>query len=321
MIVRPPNTVNLKLLRVFESVARHGSFSRAAAELSRSQATVSLQIRELEAQMGLRLLDRTTRRVTLTEPGITLADALAVGFQTIGEGVAAAREHADGRQGRLLIACVPSLSSVRLPSMLASYRTRDKTTRIEVEELTSSEIVAAMMQDAIEFGIGPCAEPCPPEIAFTSVIEEPLCALVRTSLAPRGETTITLEVLATMPLVMLSGSVLLQLQLEEAASSRGMRFRAQTEVRHVQTAIGMAAAGVGVAIVPKLAMPEHLGPELTLLPIVDPTLVRRVGIIARRGRPLRPVALRLARFVGAALAGAITQPVTEIDSGNDDESS
>jgi DNA-binding transcriptional LysR family regulator len=60
---------NLKLLRTFEAVASHLSFSRAAAELGRSQGTLSVQVRELERQLNVPLLERTTRRVLLTCSG------------------------------------------------------------------------------------------------------------------------------------------------------------------------------------------------------------------------------------------------------------
>lgn len=296
--------LNIKLLRVFETVARHGSFSRAASELGRSPATVSEQVRDLEAQLDVRLVERTTRAVALTEAGQVLADSLTSGLATIAAGVEALRSQAEERRVRLLIACVPSLSSVHLPRMLARYLARNPAMRIEVRELTSAEIVTAVTTDAVEFGIGPCADPPPSDVGFTPVVEEPLHALVPRALAEGWSGTLPFSALAALPLVMLPGSVLLQRMLAEAAARNQLDLKPQTEVRHVQTAIAMAAAGVGAAIVPQLALPEVAHPGTVCLRITEPALIRHVGIITRRGQPLRPTAVRLARYVSSSLAEA-----------------
>lgn len=75
--------INLKLLRTFESVARHRSFTRAAAELHRAQPTVSSQVNAVEAQLGIPLLERTSRRVALTSAGESLAVTLAPAFLAV----------------------------------------------------------------------------------------------------------------------------------------------------------------------------------------------------------------------------------------------
>ena len=294
--------VNLKLLRTFDAVARHGSFTRAAAELGRTQSTVSNQLRELEQQLGAPLLDRTSRRIKLTKAGRALVVPLSEGLRLILEGLAAVKGVADERQSRVLIACVPSLSVVLLPRVLSTYQTRDKATRIDVSEITSGEIIAAMGDDALDFGVGPCSSPLPAGVSFTPAVEEPLIVLLRRADAAGLSHSISFVVLATLPLVTLSGSVLLQRQLHEAADRHGIQLHSRTEVRHVHTAIGMARAGIGAAIVPRLALPEVLDTDIVALPLMDPPLVRKVGIIARQGVTLRPEAGRLARYIRSALA-------------------
>ncbi len=235
--------INLKLLRSFEAVARHRSFTRAAIDLKRTQSTVSAQVSELEQQLGVMLIERTSRRVALTAAGEALAVAVSEALRLIHDGLGAARNFGDDRRGRIVIACVPSLSSVLLPSILAAYRCRDKTTRIDVEELTSSEIVTAIGAAAIDFGIGPCIEPSPPDINFTVATEEPLCVLLQAGDATAFGQAVPFDALVSLQLITLSGSVLLQNLLEEQANAHGMRLSSHAEVRHVQTAIGMARAG------------------------------------------------------------------------------
>ncbi len=297
--------INLKLLRTFEAVARNRSFTKAAGELRRSQATVSSQVGGLEQQLGVPLMKRTSRRVSLTVAGEDLAAVLECAFRLIDDGLEKVRDHSDSRRGRIVVACVPSLSGVVLPAMLAAYRIKDRATRIDVEELTSTEIVTALLADRIDFGIGPCVDP-PPEIAFAATLDEPLCVLLSVHQAPAevgaAAGGMPFATLVSLPLITLSGSVLLQRQLEQTAAARGMVLQSQSEVRHVQTAIGMVHAGVGAAIVPQLALPATLGPGLVALPIIDPAMTRRIGIVTLHGAPLRPAAGRLARYIRAALA-------------------
>ena len=204
--------VNLKLLRTFESVARHQSFTRAATELHRAQATVSSQVNALEVQLGVPLLERTSRRVTLTGAGAALAAALGPAFHLIEEGLSKARDELDRRRGRIVIACVPSLASVLLPAMLAAYRLRDRATRIDVEELTSPEILSSVLDGTIDFGIGPVTEAAAAAVAFTAAVEEPLCVLLPGDQGPESATVMPFRTLATLPLITLSGAVMLQQQ-------------------------------------------------------------------------------------------------------------
>ena len=294
--------INLRMLRTFESVARHRSFTRAAGELHRAQATVSSQVNALEAQLGIALLERTSRRVALTGAGSALADALAPAFQLIEEGLANARNELDRRRRRILIACVPSLASVLLPALLADYRQRDRATRVDVEELTSSEIIEAVVEGRIDFGIGPVANGAAPGITFIAAVEEPLCVLLPGTQVPEDASELPFGALAALPLITLSGSVLLERQLQAAADASGVTLHSQSEVRHVQTAIAMVQAGVGAAIVPQLALPATIGEGLRALPIAAPALSRVVGIVARKGVPLSPAAARLARHVRSSLA-------------------
>ncbi|MDB5576314.1 MAG: LysR family transcriptional regulator [Bradyrhizobium sp.] len=294
--------ISLTLLRAFDATARHLSFSRAAGELGRSQATLSVQVRELERQLDVRLLDRTTRRVALTAAGEALSQGLKEGFEAIASGLMAAREFADSRRGRVTVACVPSLSGVRLPSILAGYRRRDTVTQIEIQELTYVESVEAIIAGRVDFGIGPCTDPPPASITFSPVVDDPLCILLPASHEGELGTTAPLSMLISLPLIFLSRSAPLNRSLKEVAESQGITLNAQTKVRHVHTAIGMVRAGVGAAIVPRLALPDVVDPDLIALPINESPLTRKIGILTFRGRRLQPAAAKLARFVSSALA-------------------
>jgi DNA-binding transcriptional LysR family regulator len=297
--------LSLPLLRAFESVARHLSFTRAAAEIGRSQATLSVQVRELERQLDVRLLDRTTRRVGLTDAGVALAKGLQQGFEAIDAGLAAARDLSGRRRGRIVVACVPSLCGVRLPEMLAGYGRRGNDARIDIDELTYVEMVEAIIRGKVDFGIGPCAEVPPPDIAFTMPVDDPLCVVMSAKYGGRKYESAPLSMLGSLSLILLKTSLPFQNELKEATKSRGITLNSPTKVGHVQTAIGLVRAGVGAAIVPRLALPDLLDPDLVVLSITDPVLTRKVGILTFRGRRLSANAAKLIRYLSGRLQGAI----------------
>lgn len=300
-----PSRINLNLLRSFASVARHSSFIRAADELGRSRATLSAQVRELEEQLGVRLFDRTTRAVRLTEAGATLAGRLDRGLGEIGHGLREVRDLSPDRRGRIVLACVPSLSGTRFPPILASYRRQDGTTRIDVEEVTSSEMVVALLEGRVDLGVGPYDSPAPPGIGVEPVAEEPVCIVIPQALNSSVRGVLTLDLLASLPLITLSGSVLLQTVLESKMRAEGLRLSSRTEVRHVQTAIAMVRAGVGAAVVPRLALPDGIDGDMSILPIGSPPLTRPLGILTQRGKALSPAAMRFARHVRSSLVGLL----------------
>jgi len=293
--------VSLTLLRAFEATARHLSFSRAASELCRSQATISVQVRSLERQLDVRLLDRTTRRVTLTDAGHALADGLKTGFDAITDGLSNARQFADSRRGRVTIACVPSLSGFRLPSILAAYRDKDPLTKVDVEELNYTEMVEAIQAGKVDFGIGPSANPPPASITFNGIVSDPLCILLHVKEGIKAG-PIPLDILEGRDLIVLSRTAPVNQSLKDAAVGKNIELNIQHKVRHVSTAIGMVRAGLGAAIVPRLALPDIADEDLCILLIDEPLLIRRIGILTFRGRRLPPIPTKIARFVNSALA-------------------
>lgn len=307
--MRHDNT-NLKLLRAFSAVARHLSFSRAASELRRSQATLSVQVRELELQLNATLLERTTRRVSLTEAGAMLAEKLEIGFNAIDEGLDMVGIMTHARRSRIVMACAPSLSCTQLPPILASYRATAPTVRIEVSELTSREMFTALAERVVDFGLGPCPDPPPPDISFSALVDDPLYVVMP---APDGVDSVEgfeFDALQDRQLVTLSGAMLLQRMLEEAANERAICWETTTEVRHVHTAISMAESGVGIAVVPKLALPGALVSGVVAVPIINPRISRKVGLMTAAGQPLEAGAAQLAQHIRATLVRRCGNPRT-----------
>jgi DNA-binding transcriptional LysR family regulator len=293
--------VNLKLLRAFLAVSKYGSFTRAAADLGRSQATVSIQVRELEGLLEVKLLERTTRRVKLTEAGTRLADELETGLWHIDQGLADARALSATRRNSIVFACVPSLAGPRIADILTSYKFPSGGVRLSVEELRSTDMIAALAEDRIDFGVGPCPEPQPPEVSFVPSISEQICVVLPPGHKQIGSAGFAVRDLANLPLITLSGAALLHRTIESAARDAGIKLNSRLEVGEVHTAIAMARAGIGVAIVPRLAIPARSDDDGTVLPFVGPPITRTIGLLTKAGKRMSSAATSLSRHIIAAL--------------------
>src|SRR3954463_12192752 len=126
--------VSLRQLRAFLAVARLGSFTRAAALLHLTQPALTVQIRQLEQVLGVRLLDRTTRSAEPTRVGEELAHALGPLLADLDAGLAGVRDLAARRRGLVRLAALPSVASTLLPTAIARLQARNPGIRVQMRE-------------------------------------------------------------------------------------------------------------------------------------------------------------------------------------------
>ncbi len=287
-------SVNLKLLNAFLLIAEHGSF-RHAAELSRrSQSALSLQLRELESQLGASLFHRTTRSVSLTREGEALLPHARRAMAEMEAGLRRVQAAASMQGGRLALGCPPHVAEAVLPPVLAAFSQSHPGVALRLHDMLQAEVLEAIRRQELDFGIGPRPANAP-SLTFTPLLEEAILALAPPRLVPRGAQSISLSALGALPIIITSGTNSMREMVEEAAASIGVSLDVRCEVQMPGTAIALAAEGLGVAIIPQLALPKRRLAGLRLLRITDPPLLREVGIVQLRGsRPAPGVAAFLA---------------------------
>src|SRR5688572_16372846 len=145
---------SLRQLRARSAVARTASFTRAAAELNLSQPALTVQIRELEAALGLKLVDRNTRRVELTGIGRELLPVFERVLGDIRAVAENARELAAGDRGTVLVAALPSLCSRLIPAAIASLRRSHPRITVRLQDTVAQRILAAVRSEEADLGIG-----------------------------------------------------------------------------------------------------------------------------------------------------------------------
>ena len=293
--------VNLKLMHTFLLVAEHSSFCRAAEASNRSQSAISMQIRQLELQLGVSLFHRTTRRVQLSREGELLLVCARRAVAELQTGLRQIKDAVDIQRGRLTLACAPTLAATRLPDILAAFQKSYPGVTAHVRELASTEMLDSIRRQDVDFGIGSRSHNAA-EFQFQPILLDEIYALIPASLNLGHRETISLLELSHMPTLVLSGSSAMNAMLEKAQKAAGVTLNVKYEVLQVQTQIAMAAAGLGAAILPRIAIPLKLDPRVHAVPIVDPPLVRELCVVTLRGQFLSPVAARfvemLQRMIG-----------------------
>ena len=296
----PLPNVNLKLLQTFLQVSEHSSFRVAAEKTFRSPSAVSAQVRQLEEQLGVALFHRTTRSVRLTEEGHQLLECAQRALQEVGSGLRKIQESADIRRGRVALSCSPTIAETRLARVLAAFEKDYPGIEVSVRELTSTALFESVRRREVDFGIGPRIDTS--EFSFETVLDDPFYALVPKRFISTSKSTIALSTLANMPMLVLSSATALRGMLEATLKERNLTFTNRYEFTQAQTLISMSSAGLGAAILPKVALPAKLDSSVYSLRIVNPPLLRQVAVITLRGQSLSPASLRLVQLLRQLIA-------------------
>ena len=265
---------DLNDLLSFRAVAELGNFRKAAESVHISQPAFSRRIDKLEQALGVRLLERSTRRVALTAVGRDFARKVAQLLEDLDNTLLGIRGVAATRMGEVTIACVPSTVYYYLSQVISRYHQRYPKIRIRLLDAGANAVLAAVARGEADFGVNFIGGQ-EPDIEFKPLLEERFVAALRRD-----------QALAGIP--NLPNSIY--------------------EAEHVTTLLGRVEAGLGVAAVPAMAMPAADHPLPVSVPLVDPVVIRKVGLIRRRGRSLSPAAQQLYDFLIEMKGKRATQP-------------
>ncbi|WP_040650318.1 LysR family transcriptional regulator [Roseovarius sp. 217] len=306
-------SVNLKLLHTFAQVAQLRSFTRAAEELGRTPSAISMQIAELEDQIGLKLLERTTRSVTPTPDGALLLERVQNSIRSLEDGISEARDAAERRMGRVVFGCAPTLAAGTLAPVLTQFRSRFPKVALQVREVTSNDLLSAVRQREIDFGITPFVQ-AKSDLVFKRLLREPLVALASRDHFEDLPETLSRDLLSRLPLLVMQGMPVIVLQderetpamLTEYLERSGRSLNIACSVRQAATLVDLATSGLGIGLVPKLAVPAQMPEHVRVLSLSEPEVVRDIGIATLKGEVLSKPALALAGMFKSQLSGGLS---------------
>jgi DNA-binding transcriptional LysR family regulator len=274
--------MELQQLRYFVAVADSGRFTAAARDLHVAQPSISKQVRKLEAELGAVLLERRKAGIALTDAGAIL---LPWAKRVLAD-IDGARSEVAGlatlERGRLSVGATPSVSTVLLPRVLASFHGAHPGVRLTVVEAGSRDLVDRLASGDLDLAL--VILPVPREELFetTPLLREELVLAVSRKHPLAKRKTVRVSELRGVPLVMFRDGYDLRSATITACEQAGFHPTFAIEGAEMDGVLRMAAAGVGVAVVPRMVV-EPGGP-LVAVRIAQPTLTRSVGVAFRRDR-------------------------------------
>jgi len=278
----------IRHIRAFLNVARLGSFTKSALELHVSQPALTVQIRQLEEWLGVRLFDRNKRRVALTPVGRDLLPLLERVLTDLEAVMNAGRELAGIQRGTVGIATLPSVAANLLPSAILRFREVHSSINVRVSDVETERIAQLVKQETVDFGISGNLGP-DKELEIEDLIRDPLCVLFPEEHYLAGNPEPTLRDIAVWPLILAARGTCVRTLVDRAIEKEELDIKLSCEASTMTTAIAMVRAGLGVSIMPAMVV-RPIVKGIRMKPIHTPGLIRTIGIVRKRNRSLSPAA-------------------------------
>ena len=280
--------VTLRQLRVFIEVARLQSFSRAGDEIGLTQSAVSRCVRELEGEIGLKLIDRTTREVQLTDVGGNLVSSVSRLLTDLDDALREIREIGEQRRGRVVVAASPTVACRLMPRVVAACGRQFPYITLGLRDDVQSDVVRKVKSGEVDFGviIGPFSAD---DLLSESLMTDSFCVVARDDHPLAARERVAWTDLDGQQLVMLDYASGSRPIIDAVMQEYGVNATVVQELGHSATVFGLVEAGVGVSVLPWLALPLPAGAALVARPLV-PRAERTVELVRRRDRSLSPAA-------------------------------
>lgn len=246
--------MDIRQLKYFVAVAEERHFGRAARRLHMSQPPLSTQIKGLETELGVRLLDRSTRRVSLTDAGRVFLRRANEILNSVDAAAEEVQQAESGLRGRLTVGFISSATLSLLPLSIRLFRERVGGVELELKELTSSQQVDELYEGGIRIGLVRLPMNSP-GIRLEPVLEESLVVALPAGHALAMEDRISLEAMSDQPLVFFTRALVpgFHAQIVELYARIGAFPNVVQHAVHFQTIVGLVASGIGSAILPESA--------------------------------------------------------------------
>lgn len=278
-------SIDIEAFRAFAIVAELGSFQDAAVTLNISASALTRRIQKLEEELGIDLLERTTRSVRVTIPGREFLPKVRKLLDDFDASLSSIKDQSGQRSGRIVIACIPTAAYYFLPRAIAAFNAKYPNIRIRIIDENASAVIHRVRHQEADLGVtflgGRDAD-----LDYVDVIEDPYVLACRRDHPLAKHKRIAWCDLAPYRFVTanrLSGN---RLVIDRALQKTGWTPNFFYEVQHLPTSLGLVEAGLAVAALPRLAFPSTPHPVLTSRPLVKPAIQRTISMIRRRGAPL-----------------------------------
>ncbi|OMF38316.1 hypothetical protein BK133_01965 [Paenibacillus sp. FSL H8-0548] len=272
--------MEIRLIKAFQMIVKLGSFQRAAEALQYSQPTITIQIKKLEDELGVRLFERG-KTITLTNAGrlfLERADSLLQEYDVLNSTLS---DFINGDAGSVRLGATEPSASSRLPAILAKYTEIKPKVQVNVSIGTSRDMNRMLLEDQLDFAL--CNQPEPHiDLAFDSLFRESFALLLPTGHALADKEEIRLQDLKNEKMLFTPGTCPFRIRIEEMITSQiGQLRHAGMEVSGIHAIKYFVQAGMGIAISPEVAVSPAI-PGTVIKPVKDLLSGPPLGLLYKR---------------------------------------
>jgi len=275
--------ITIRQLRIFEAVARHSSVSRAAAELHLTQPAVSMQVKQLEDQIGLPLIDQIGKKLCLTEAGVELCrHAERITAQVVE--LNASMDQLRGLERGVLRLAAVSTANYFLPKFIATFSARHPGVRISLQVINRDAVLTAMADNQADLAI--TGQP-PEHVDITAhhFMDNPLVVIAAPGHPLAQSGPIALQRLEEEILLLREPGSGTRAMIERHFATNNLTYRPGCELSSNEALKQAVQAGLGIGIVPMQTLELELETRrLVLLPVQGFPIVRQWFILQRRDK-------------------------------------
>lgn len=293
-------------LRIFLALAESLNFSRTAEQFFVTQPSLSKAVKDLEAELGVTLFERSTRSVRLTPAGERMT---SLARRVVGEydsGLQRLQSLADLESNHVAIAAIPSLANAVLPGVCAKLEGRFAGTRFTIHDGTNASTIQRLINYQVDFALASAA-PSHPELEYEEVMRDRFALLAPAAWKKLVRPTMRMEELVDLPLISGTDASTAKEYVSAAFLQRGVVFRPKLSFDQVATATGFVRQEVGIAIQPYLGVMPLLDLQGMRLCQIEDGPIRSVGIVRRKGSSLSPIIEQALEEVRAAARQLVRQ--------------
>jgi DNA-binding transcriptional LysR family regulator len=279
-------------VQAFIAIADHSGFQKAADALHISQTALTRRLQNLEAFLGVKLVERTTRSVALTTIGRDFLPQAQRLLTDLAAAIVEIRETGKAQRGDVCIACVPTAGVQYLPRIIQEYSAHYPNNRITILDHASSGVADAVLRRVAEFGIN-IAESHHADLTSTALLQDQFALICRDDHALARRKRLPWKHLEPYPLIFAGDVSANRALLDQALAQRDLKLQRFYEVQRSSTAVGLVAEGVAAAVVPRLAMQKGAYPRIRVITLTDPIVSRTLVLVRRKMAQLSPASQAL----------------------------
>ena len=279
-------------LVAFKALAETQSFSTAARLIPISQSAFSRRIEKLENRLDAKLVERTTRRVTLTAVGRDFYRNISRIITDLDSTVLGVKGVADPIFNEVTVACVPSAVNYFASDVIRKFNKDHPNTRVRLVDSSSNDVLLTIARGDADFGVNFVGS-LDTEVEFEPLLEEEFVVACLREHQLAGRESVTWAEITEFPYIGPGKESGNRLIIDQTLASAGIKMNSLFETQHQTTMIGLVEAGLGIAVVPSMAMPRREHPLLVSVSLKKPVISRVVGLIKKRGKTITGVAQEL----------------------------